>query len=130
LHIGVVAIDWALIHFIYDRDRYGFNRELYRLSADRLIAMRRFREAFNLLKEIEGRERGFNFKLYQEIVDLATILKKYRYLYSILLKLGEAGEISIIAYTQVGQKVWGLFQTFNWEGGRKGKVEGSGLLPG
>jgi len=103
LHIGVVAIDWAVDTFYLYRDRYGFNRELYRLSADRLIAMRRFREAFNLLKEIEGRERGFNFKLYQEIVDLATILKKYRYLYSILLKLERRGNLDIAYTNKVGQ---------------------------
>ncbi|NPA61478.1 MAG: tetratricopeptide repeat protein, partial [Epsilonproteobacteria bacterium] len=98
--------------FYLYRDRYGFNRELYRLSADRLIAMRRFREAFNLLKEIEGRERGFNFKLYQEIVDLATILKKYRYLYSILLKLERRGNLDIALYHKLAKL------DINFNGGR------------
>jgi len=65
----------ALKAFYIYRDRYGFNRELYMITADILIATRRFRDALNILKDVEGRERSYNFKLYKEIVDLANYQK-------------------------------------------------------
>jgi len=91
-------IEYGLREFNIYSKRYGFDRDLYRLSAKELLKLDRKKEVFSLLKEIEKREDNYDFELYKSIVDLALKFKEDRYLYNILWKLENRGKLDIGYY--------------------------------
>lgn|GEM_PF-1411592 len=108
----------GLKNFYIYRKRYGFDKQLNITSVPKLIALKRFREAYNILKDIEShrkrdkkleellkklnlhKEHGEE-KLYKELIDFANIFKDYKYLYRLLWKLEGEGKLKAEEYNRL-----------------------------
>ncbi|NOZ91227.1 MAG: tetratricopeptide repeat protein [Epsilonproteobacteria bacterium] len=102
---------------LYDkyRARFGIDKILQQEAINRLIALKRFKEAYNLTKALEKREKydkklqvllkklhiEDKFQLYTKLTDLAWIYKDYRYIYNILWKLERENRLDSNGYSKL-----------------------------
>ncbi len=80
----------GLKNFNIYKSKFKFDKELYKESANKLIALKKFKKGYNLLKEIEQNGQS-NKDTYKKLLDLAKIFKDYRYYYKLLWKMDNRG---------------------------------------
>ena len=105
----------GLKNFYIYRKKYGFDMKLNSISVPKLIALKRFKEAYYILKDIEKnikKDKKFIYKshlqngykekrLYKELIEFAKMFKDYKYLYRLLWKLERENRLDIGEYDRL-----------------------------
>ncbi len=95
--------------------KFGIDKSLQQISIEKLISMKRFKEAYISLKDLEKIEKydknlqtllkklhiEDKFELYTKLIDLAWIYKDYKYIYKILWKLEKQDKLKENGYSKL-----------------------------
>ncbi len=76
--------------------KYGINIIIQKISINKLIALKKFKQAYSFLKELH-----IKGNTHTQLLDLAWIFKDYKYLYKILWKLEKKDELKEIGYSKL-----------------------------
>jgi hypothetical protein len=102
IHKQAISFSYKNSHFkkglkLYDsyKKRYGIDKLLQQESITKLLALREFKRAYKLTKELEKYNKKLHdeFRLHRKLTDLAWIHRDYRYIYDIFWKRERRGEL-------------------------------------
>ncbi|HHC11306.1 MAG TPA: tetratricopeptide repeat protein, partial [Campylobacterales bacterium] len=97
------------------KSQYGIDKNLQKSSINKLIALKKFHEAYILTQELETKEKHDKklivlmkklkiedkFHIYRKLMDLGWIYKDYKYVYKLLWKLEALDELKEDGYSKL-----------------------------
>ena len=97
------------------KSKYGIDKTLQKSSIKKLMALKRFNQAYRFMQELERVQKHDkklksllkklhlkdNSNIYKDLIDLAWINKDYKYLYKILWKLDRLNELENAHYSKL-----------------------------